>query len=389
MVAEGRGQFRNGEAVHRFGPGDVLFVPAGVVHRFEEFSDDLVVWVFFYGPEGGEVEAVSVELRTGGGLERTLPREAYLVARVCSRGRRSGSSAASGSASAARRSSPRRATTSVKDVARREHPARPDARRRARGRTTTSAATAARSSCPTAAPARFAGGIRCPYHSWTYTLDGELRTAPFLEEIRRARPERAVAPSGGRRHLGRLRLRAAHAGRGGGAGHTLAAQLGARAGAAPALSARRASRRRGRITYEVAGQLEGDARELQRVLPLRAGAPGALPAGPRVQAARRLRARLGARAFPHREGAWTFTASGTTNRAAVRGARRRRADPPQGRADLSQLPAEPERRARGGVPGLSARARPHHDRQRVPVPSRRDGEGRTSIRRTRWSSGTW
>lgn len=26
----------------------------------------------------------------------------------------------------------------------------------------------------------FAGGIRCPYHSWTYTLDGALRTAPFL-----------------------------------------------------------------------------------------------------------------------------------------------------------------------------------------------------------------
>ena len=29
---------------------------------------------------------------------------------------------------------------------------------------------------------RFAGGIRCPYHSWTYTLEGALRTAPFLEE---------------------------------------------------------------------------------------------------------------------------------------------------------------------------------------------------------------
>ena len=28
----------------------------------------------------------------------------------------------------------------------------------------------------------FAGGIRCPYHSWTYTLDGSLRTAPFLDE---------------------------------------------------------------------------------------------------------------------------------------------------------------------------------------------------------------
>jgi quercetin dioxygenase-like cupin family protein len=56
VVAEGRGQFRNGQTVHRFGPGDVLFVPAGVVHRFEAFSDDLVVWVFFYGPEGGEAK---------------------------------------------------------------------------------------------------------------------------------------------------------------------------------------------------------------------------------------------------------------------------------------------------------------------------------------------
>ena len=54
VVAQGNGRFRNGEARHPFGPGDVLFVPAGAVHRFEEFSDDLVVWVFFYGPEGGE-----------------------------------------------------------------------------------------------------------------------------------------------------------------------------------------------------------------------------------------------------------------------------------------------------------------------------------------------
>lgn len=53
-VVQGRGHFRNGPDRHRFGPGDVLFVPAGVEHRFEEFTDDLVVWVFFYGPEGGE-----------------------------------------------------------------------------------------------------------------------------------------------------------------------------------------------------------------------------------------------------------------------------------------------------------------------------------------------
>jgi mannose-6-phosphate isomerase-like protein (cupin superfamily) len=55
VVAAGHGQFRNCGERHPFGPGDVLFVPAGVVHRFEEFSDDLAVWVFFYGPEGGEV----------------------------------------------------------------------------------------------------------------------------------------------------------------------------------------------------------------------------------------------------------------------------------------------------------------------------------------------
>lgn len=37
-----------------FGPGDALFVPAGAVHRFEEFSADFAAWVVFYGPEGGE-----------------------------------------------------------------------------------------------------------------------------------------------------------------------------------------------------------------------------------------------------------------------------------------------------------------------------------------------
>ena len=33
FVAAGSGQFVNGETRHPFGPGDVLFVPAGVVHR--------------------------------------------------------------------------------------------------------------------------------------------------------------------------------------------------------------------------------------------------------------------------------------------------------------------------------------------------------------------
>jgi mannose-6-phosphate isomerase-like protein (cupin superfamily) len=34
--------------------GDAFFVAAGVAHRFENFSDDFVTWVVFYGPQGGE-----------------------------------------------------------------------------------------------------------------------------------------------------------------------------------------------------------------------------------------------------------------------------------------------------------------------------------------------
>ena len=54
VVMSGRGDFRNGSQSHAFQPGDVLFVPAGVEHAFENFSDDLYVWVVFYGPPGGE-----------------------------------------------------------------------------------------------------------------------------------------------------------------------------------------------------------------------------------------------------------------------------------------------------------------------------------------------
>ncbi len=54
VVVQGRGEFINGSDRHAFGPGDFLFVPAGVKHRFVDFTNDLVVWVVFYGPEGGE-----------------------------------------------------------------------------------------------------------------------------------------------------------------------------------------------------------------------------------------------------------------------------------------------------------------------------------------------
>jgi mannose-6-phosphate isomerase-like protein (cupin superfamily) len=54
VVVSGRGEFVNGATRHAFGPGDVMFVPAGAEHRFEQFDDDLAVWAIFFGPEGGD-----------------------------------------------------------------------------------------------------------------------------------------------------------------------------------------------------------------------------------------------------------------------------------------------------------------------------------------------
>lgn len=54
VIMRGTGTFYDGSDRRPFGPGDFLFVPAGVEHRFEEFSDDFATWVVFYGPEGGE-----------------------------------------------------------------------------------------------------------------------------------------------------------------------------------------------------------------------------------------------------------------------------------------------------------------------------------------------
>ena len=33
---------------------DVIFVEAGVAHRFEVMSQDFLTWVVFWGPPGGE-----------------------------------------------------------------------------------------------------------------------------------------------------------------------------------------------------------------------------------------------------------------------------------------------------------------------------------------------
>lgn len=54
FVTRGKGFFFDGEQRRAVEAGSFLFVAAGQVHRFEDFSSDFAVWVAFYGPEGGE-----------------------------------------------------------------------------------------------------------------------------------------------------------------------------------------------------------------------------------------------------------------------------------------------------------------------------------------------
>ena len=55
VVIRGRGILLHDGERDPFESGDLLFVAAGTEHRFEDFSEDLAVWVVFYGPRGGEV----------------------------------------------------------------------------------------------------------------------------------------------------------------------------------------------------------------------------------------------------------------------------------------------------------------------------------------------
>jgi mannose-6-phosphate isomerase-like protein (cupin superfamily) len=56
IVARGSGVFFDGSSRRRFQTGDAIFAPAGIQHRFEDFTDDFAVWVMFYGPESGALK---------------------------------------------------------------------------------------------------------------------------------------------------------------------------------------------------------------------------------------------------------------------------------------------------------------------------------------------
>lgn len=57
VIVSGKAVFnRDGERVN-CKRGDVIFVPAGMEHRFERFSPGFATWAIFYGKDGGEASA--------------------------------------------------------------------------------------------------------------------------------------------------------------------------------------------------------------------------------------------------------------------------------------------------------------------------------------------
>lgn len=54
IVISGTGDFVKHTERRSFAPHDVIFVEAGIEHRFENFSADFATWVIFWGAQGGE-----------------------------------------------------------------------------------------------------------------------------------------------------------------------------------------------------------------------------------------------------------------------------------------------------------------------------------------------
>ena len=55
VIVRGHGVLFHDGKRDPFGPGDLMFIAAGIEHHFEDFTEDLAVWVIFYGPDDGEV----------------------------------------------------------------------------------------------------------------------------------------------------------------------------------------------------------------------------------------------------------------------------------------------------------------------------------------------
>ena len=55
VIVRGRGVLLHDGKRDSFETGDLLFVAAGIEHRFEAFSEDFAIWRVFYGAQDGEM----------------------------------------------------------------------------------------------------------------------------------------------------------------------------------------------------------------------------------------------------------------------------------------------------------------------------------------------
>jgi Rieske 2Fe-2S family protein len=172
------------------------------------------------------------------------------------------------------------------------------------------------------ASGRFPGSVRCPYHGWTYALDGTLRAAPFLPALREHRAALSLHRVDVATWGGFVFARLERPGRGAarpvagpavaGPGDSLAATLGdlpARTAAYPLASLRSGAR----LHYEVAANWKvilENYNECYHCGPVHPELCELVPAF------RRGGGDLDwAAGIPHRPGATTFTSTGTTRRA--------------------------------------------------------------------------
>ena len=230
------------------------------------------------------------------------------------------------------------------------------------------------------ASGRFPGCIRCPYHAWTYALDGTLRAAPFLPGLREHRAALSLHPvdvaTWGGFVFARLEPPS-----GGEPGDPLEAALGeipARVASYPLAGLRTGAR----LRYDVAANWKvilENYNECYHCGPVHPELCELVPAFRRGGGDLDWEAGI-----PHRPGATTFTSTGTTRRAPFPGLSAGRADPALRRARAAQPDAQPVRGPCDRVHGMAPLRRADDRAVRLPLPPRRAGQaGLRPLRRGR------